>query len=86
MPVPWTVSWKPYMRVDFLQTCMNSRNVTMPGQTFLVATPGSAVQLGIGAAGMITPNLSMYGEVSGKQRLGHGFESIGATLGLRYTF
>ncbi|PPK42651.1 outer membrane autotransporter protein [Trinickia symbiotica] len=86
MPVPWTVSWKPYMRVDFLHTWMNSPNLTMSGQTFEVATPGSAVQLGIGAAGMITPNLSAYGEVSGKQRLGHGFDSIGATLGLRYTF
>lgn len=86
MPVPWTVSWRPYVRIDLSHTWMNSPNVTMSGQGFEVAAPGSAFQIGIGATGMLTHNLSLYGELSGKQRLGPGFDAVAATLGLRYAF
>jgi outer membrane autotransporter protein len=86
MPMPRTVSWKPYVRLDLQQTWMNTPTVTLSGQPFMVGSPGGAVQLGVGASGMVTDKLSLYGEVSGQQRLGHGFSSIEATLGLRYTF
>lgn len=86
MLVPGTMSWRPYVRVDLRHTWMSSPTVTLSGDTFGTGRAGSAVQLGLGASGMITPKLSVYGEVSGQQRLGGGFDSIGATLGLRYAF
>jgi outer membrane autotransporter protein len=86
MPVAWAGSWKPYSRIDFQHTWMNSPNVTLSGQAFQVASPGSSVQFGLGATGIVTKRLVAYGELAGKLRLNHGFDSIGATLGLRYTF
>ena len=86
MPVPGTLSWKPYVRVDLMHTWMNSPKATLSGQSFGIGGPGSAVQMGIGATGMLTPALSVYGEFSGRQRLGRGFSDIGATLGVRYSF
>lgn len=86
MPVPGTLSWKPYVRVDLLHTWMNSPKAMLSGQAFDVGHPGSAMEMGIGATGMVTPALSIYGEFSGRQRLGRGFSDIGATLGVRYSF
>ena len=74
------------MRVDLLHTWMNSPKATLSGQSFEIGKPGSAMELGIGATGMLTPALSIYGEFSGRQRLGRGFSDIGATLGVRYSF
>lgn len=86
MLVPGTASFRPYVRVDFSNTWMNSPSVTMSGRSFDVAQPGGAVQIGVGATGLLTPNLSLYGELSGTQRLGPGMSTVAATLGLRYTF
>ena len=83
---PGTLSWRPYMRIDLLHTWMNSPKATLSGQSFEIGKPGSAMELGIGATGMLTPALSIYGEFSGRQRLGRGFSDIGATLGVRYSF
>jgi outer membrane autotransporter protein len=83
---PGTLSWRPYMRIDLLHTWMNSPKATLSGQSFEIGKPGSAMELGIGATGMLTPALSIYGEFSGRQRLGRGFSDVGATLGVRYSF
>ncbi len=86
MPLPSSVSWKPYVRLDFQYSSTNSPTVTMSGQPFEIGAQGGAVQLGIGATGMITPTLSAYGELSGRQHIGYGFDNIEGTLGLRYVF
>ncbi|HTH75571.1 MAG TPA: autotransporter outer membrane beta-barrel domain-containing protein, partial [Trinickia sp.] len=86
MLAPGTTSFRPYVRVDFSNTWMNSPSVTMSGQSFDVAKAGTAVQVGVGASGLLTPNLSIYGELSGLQRLGTGTSTLAATLGLRYSF
>lgn len=86
MHAPGTTSFVPYVRLDFSNTWISSPTVTMSGQPFDVAKSGSAVQIGVGASGSVTPNLSLYGELSGLQRLGHGVSTVAATLGLRYAF
>ena len=86
MSMPGTASFRPYARVDFSNTWMNSPSVTMSGQSFELAKQGSAMQVGVGATGLLTPNLAIYGELSGQQRLGTGMSTVAATLGLRYTF
>jgi outer membrane autotransporter protein len=86
MVLPNTVSFRPYVRVDFAYTQMNSPSVTLSGLPFGVGAIGGAVQLGLGASGRVTPNFSVYGELSGQQRLGPGMSTLAATLGLRYAF
>lgn len=86
MLAPGTTSFRPYVRVDFSNTWINSPSVTLSGQSFDVAKSGAAVQAGVGASGLLTPNLSIYGELSGLQRLGSGASTVAATLGLRYSF
>ncbi|MEA3117473.1 MAG: hypothetical protein QOI13_743, partial [Paraburkholderia sp.] len=86
MPVPWSTSWKPYIRLDFQYSSTNSPTVTMSGQPFEIGAQGGAAQLGIGATGMVTPRLSLYGELSGRQHIGYGFDSYEGTLGFRYEF
>lgn len=86
MTVPDTVSFRPYVRIDFAYTQMNSPDVTLSGQSFAVGRPGAAMQIGVGANGIVTPNFSIYGELSGQQRLGRGMSTLAATLGLRYAF
>jgi outer membrane autotransporter protein len=86
MPVPSTDSWAPYLRIQLQHTWMDSQDANLSGTTFKVGAPGSAIQFGIGATGMVTARLSVYGEVSGQRRLGNGFNDLTATGGIRYQF
>jgi outer membrane autotransporter protein len=87
MPVAGTVSWMPYVRVDYRRTWMGRRDSQLADQSFVLAQPGSGIQLGMGASGMISTHFSLYGEVSGQGRSGrYGFSGIEGTLGLRYRF
>ncbi|MEX3958217.1 autotransporter outer membrane beta-barrel domain-containing protein [Trinickia sp. EG282A] len=86
MPIPSTDSWIPYVRLQYQQTWMSAQDTNLSGTVFDVGAPGKALRLGMGASGMLTPKLSLYGEISGQRRLGNGFNNISATAGLRYDF
>ncbi|VVE75741.1 autotransporter outer membrane beta-barrel domain-containing protein [Pandoraea sputorum] len=87
MAVGASRTWKPYVRMDLLHTWGGTNQVRLSDVAFQQGTIGSAVQLALGADGQLTKDLSVYGEVSGRHRIGgYGIDSYGATVSLRYSF
>jgi outer membrane autotransporter protein len=86
IPVPSAPQWKPYVAANLLQTWGGNNEVKLADTSFTPGTVGTALQLQVGATGRLTPNLSVYGDLSGQQRLGHGTSSVSANVGIRYLF
>ncbi|HIC4120350.1 TPA: autotransporter outer membrane beta-barrel domain-containing protein, partial [Salmonella enterica] len=62
--VPGTESWKPYFRADVINDFSNSKNVKIEGVSFKTGKNGGKFNTVIGASGMLSPDLSLYGELS----------------------
>lgn len=86
IPVPSAPQWKPYVAANLLQTWGGDNDVKLADTSFTPGKVGTAVQLQVGATGRLTPNLSVYGELAGQQRLGHGTSSVYGNVGIRYLF
>lgn len=77
----------PYVRIDLLHSAGAAGKVNLSGVEYVPGRVGSAVQLSIGANGMVTRNTSLYGEISGQRRLGgYGFSGGDINLGVRHRF
>jgi outer membrane autotransporter protein len=86
-PIDSTTSWTPYARVSLLHTWNDTPDAQLSGTSFETGRSGSAVQVGVGATGMITPRFSLYGELVGQQRIGSsGNSGVSATVGVKYQF
>ncbi|CAM3472795.1 Autotransporter domain-containing protein [Bordetella sputigena] len=86
IPVPSAPQWKPYVAANLLQTWGGGTDVKLADTSFSSGTVGTALQLQVGATGRLTKNLSVYGELAGQQRLGHGTSSVYGNVGIRYLF
>jgi outer membrane autotransporter protein len=86
IPVQSAPQWKPYVAANLLQTWGGDNDVKLADTSFTPGTVGTALQLQVGATGQLTRNLSIYGDLSGQQRLGHGTSSVSANVGVRYLF
>lgn len=82
-----TQSWSPYARVDLMHSTGGAGTVNLSGKDYSPGRVGSAARLAIGANGMLTRNLALYGEVAGQRRIGaYGFSGGDINLGVRYQF
>lgn len=87
IPVHSAPDWKPYVAANLLQTWGGNDDVKLADTSFTPGTVGTAMQLQVGATGRISRNLSLYGDLSGQQRIGgHGVSSVSANVGIRYLF
>jgi outer membrane autotransporter protein len=87
MPMASTHSWTPYVAANMLQTWGGTSDAKLADTSFSPGRIGTAVQLQVGATGAITKQLSIYGTVSGQQRVGgYGMNSVDANVGVRYLF
>jgi outer membrane autotransporter protein len=87
VPAGLDKAWKPYVRTDLLHTWGGSNQVNLSDVAFDQGAIGSSVQIALGADGQLNKRLSVYGEIDGRHRIGgHGINSVGATLGMRYSF
>lgn len=77
----------PYGRMSLLHTEGGPKSVELSSQAFKVGRSGTAMQLSMGASGMITPRFAAYGELGVQRRIGsYGFNNVDVTAGLRYLF
>jgi outer membrane autotransporter protein len=86
IPVQSAPEWKPFVAANLLQTWGGDSDVKLANTSFTPGTVGTAMQLQVGATGQISRNLSVYGELSGQQRIGHGTSSVYGNVGVRYLF
>jgi outer membrane autotransporter protein len=86
-PIPGTTTWEPYARISYQHTWNNNPTVKLSKESFNAGQVGSAMQFAVGANGQITPQLTVYGELSKQQRLdNYGFNNLNGNFGVRYMF
>jgi len=77
----------PYLKANVLQGFGDGSEVQVDNIGFGTGRYGTALQVGGGATGTLTRNLSIYGDVAWQQDVGNGgFRGWSFNGGLRYTF
>jgi len=77
----------PYIKANLLQGIGGSNSVVLSGVSFGTGKPGTALQVGAGATGTLTRNLSVYGNVAWQNNVGSGgFRGWVLNGGLRLIF
>jgi len=78
----------PYLKANLLQGIGGSSDVVLSGVAFGTGNVGTALQVGAGATGTLTRNLSLYGDVSWQSQVGNGggFRGWIFNGGLRWLF
>ncbi|MCI0151918.1 autotransporter-associated beta strand repeat-containing protein [Paraburkholderia sediminicola] len=77
----------PYAKLNVLHGLSGAGTVSVGGSSFTTGAWGTALQLGAGLTGTLTPRLSLYGELSGQHEIASGgFNSWAASGGLRYMY
>jgi outer membrane protein OmpA-like peptidoglycan-associated protein len=78
----------PYLKANLLQSLTGSGKVVLSGVGFGTGQAGTAVQVGGGVTGTLTPNLSVYGDVAWQSDVGGngGFRGWVFNAGLRFVF
>jgi outer membrane autotransporter protein len=77
----------PYLKANLLQGLGGGNSVQLSNVSFPIGDFGTAVQLGAGANGTLSRNVSLYGDVSWQNQIGNGgFRGWAFNGGLRYAF
>ncbi|MBV9656282.1 MAG: autotransporter outer membrane beta-barrel domain-containing protein, partial [Acetobacteraceae bacterium] len=75
----------PYLKTNLLQGIGGGDSVQLGGQPFETGHFGTAIQVGGGATGTLTRNLSIYGDVAWQHEVSSGgFRGWAFNAGLRY--
>lgn len=77
----------PYIKANLLQGFADDGSINVGSIDFLTGQYGTAVQVGGGVTGMITDQVSVYGDVAWQQQVSNGgFRGWALNGGVRYSF